>query len=213
MSRTDLTHWTQLWNDLRANGEPAAVHQRLIAAYSEAHRHYHNLQHLNECLRELDAARAHAKNPAVVEAALWFHDAIYDSHSNSNEEDSAALADACFSTAGLSSAAIDEMRQLILCTKTHQPGAHEDAPLLIDIDLAILGQPSSRFFEYERGIKAEYSWVLAATYTQKRTEILAGFLSRPTIYKNPRFRDLYENSARTNLATAIDALHHSTSGD
>lgn len=212
MSRTDIKYWTRLWHDLRANGEPAAKHKHLIDLYSEPHRHYHNLQHLDECLRELDAVRAFVENTSMVEAALWFHDAVYKPSSITNEEDSAALAVRCFSSAGLPSAAIDEIRQLILCTKTHQPGSQPDAAVLIDIDLAILGQPPSRFLEYERGIKSEYNWVPTSTYIQKRTEILAGFLSRPTIYRTPHFRDRYESSARANLAQAIADLHHSASG-
>jgi len=63
MSRTDLKQWNQLLHILGAVGDPAADHQRLIVAYSEPHRHYHNLQHLDECLRELDAARELAAEP------------------------------------------------------------------------------------------------------------------------------------------------------
>lgn len=212
MSRTDFENWQQLWRDLHAAGDPAAWHQCLIAAYSEPHRHYHNLQHLDECLHALDSTRPFAKKPAVVEAALWFHDAVYEPRSSTNEDDSAALGGTCFSAAGLPSTLTDEIRKLILCTKTHQPDTNADAALLIDIDLAILGQPPSRFLEYERGIRAEYSWVPDATYAQKRTEILAGFLCRPAIYRTPYFRDHYETSARANLSRAIDALRTQTSG-
>jgi len=206
MSRTDLKHWIKVWHDLQAVGDPVAWYQRLVAAYSEPHRHYHNLQHLDECLREFDVARPLALQPGIVEAALWFHDAVYDPRSHTNEEDSAALADRCLCVAGLTSVAIGEIRQLILATKTHKPGDLADAALLIDIDLAILGQPPSRFSEYELGIKSEYSWVPATTYAEKRSEILEGFLRRPEIYRNARFKDRYETTARANLAQVIDAL-------
>lgn len=208
MSRTDLKHWIQVWHDLQAVGDPVARYQRLIAAYAETHRHYHNLQHLDECLRELDAVRSLATQPAVVEAALWFHDAVYDPRSTTNEEDSAALAVAVLTEAKLPAPLINTVRQLILSTKTHQPGDHADAALLIDIDLAILGQPPARFREYELGIKAEYSWVPATTYAQKRAEILKGFLRRSSIYRTAHFKDRYETTARSNLARAIDALRN-----
>lgn len=206
MSRTDLKHWIQVWHDLQAVGNPVAWYKRLAAAYSETHRHYHNLQHLDECLREFDAARSLANQPAVVEAALWFHDAIYEPRSTTNEEDSAALAVAALAGAKAPTWRIDLVRQLILATKTHQPGELADAALLIDIDLTILGQPPSRFSEYELGVKAEYSWVPSATYAQKRTEILEGFLRRPAIYRTANFKHRYETTARANLLQATDAL-------
>ncbi|MFT3782306.1 MAG: hypothetical protein QM790_09845 [Nibricoccus sp.] len=144
--------------------------------------------------------------PAFIEAALWFHDAIYDPRSSTNEEDSAALAADCFSTASLPPAHIAAIRQLILSTKTHHAGENTDAALLIDADLAICGQPTSRFLEYESGIKAEYAWVPAATYVEKRVQILSNFLERAEIYRTDYFKEHYEGAARTNLGQAISAL-------
>lgn len=206
MSRTAKSHWIDLWRALGAQGDAAPWHQRLVAAYAEPTRHYHNLRHLEDCLRELDSARTLAQNPALVEAALWFHDAVYDPASPRNEEDSAQLAIDCFTGAAVSPASIDLIRQLILATKTHAPGATADAALLIDIDLAILGQPPPRFWEYERAIRSEYASVPAATFSEKRAEILTHFLARPFLYHTDFFRQKYEHVARTNLRAAIAAL-------
>lgn len=206
LHRTQLERWTSLWHGLGAAGDPTPAHHRLAVAYSEPHRHYHNLQHLDECLREFDETRALARDPALVEITLWFHDAVYDPRSGTNEEDSAALADSILADASLPAPRIADVRTLILCTKTHQPGPHPDAALLIDIDLAILGQPASRFFEYERAIRAEYAWVPAVIYAEKRSEILARFLQRPALYATPRFRERYETTARANLTQALAAL-------
>jgi predicted metal-dependent HD superfamily phosphohydrolase len=211
MTRTNLSNWNQLWRNLDAVGDPSIWHRRLIEAHSEKQRHYHNLQHLEECLLELDAARLLAKQPAIIEMALWFHDAVYDPRSGTNEEDSANLAVACLTAANLAIETIETVRQLILSTKTHQPGTISDAALLIDIDLAILGQPASRFMAYEQGIKAEYSWVPETSYVQKRTEILTGFLRRPTIYRTEKLKQKYEVTARTNLENAITLLQTSPS--
>lgn len=211
MTRTNLSYWNQLWRDLNAVGDPSIWHRRLIEAHSEKRRQYHNLQHLEECLLELDAVRLLAKQPAIIEVALWFHDAVYDPRSSTNEEDSANLAVACLTTAKLATETIEVVRQLILCTKTHQPGNVPDAALLIDIDLAILGQQVARFDAYEQGIKAEYSWVPETTYVQKRTEILTGFLRRPAIYRTEKLKQKYEVTARTNLENAITLLQTSPS--
>lgn len=208
MPRTDLTHWITLWRRLGTRGDPAPWHARLAAAYSEKSRHYHTLQHLAECLAELDGHRTLAQQPELMEMALWFHDAVYDSHSAANEEDSAQLAVDCLRGGAVGDERVETVRRLILCTKTHEPGADPDAALLIDIDLTILGQPATRFWEYERAIRAEYAWVPAATFAEKRAEILTRFLQRPAIYRTEPFRQKYEAAARANLQAAISRLQN-----
>jgi len=207
MTRTGFTHWRALWNELEAWGDPKPWHERLVAAYREPARKYHNLQHLEECLAELEANRAAARRPERVAAALWFHDAIYDPSSSQNEEASAALAVDCLDEADVLREPREIVRQLILCTKTHEPGDVPDAALLIDIDLSILGQPAARFWEYEQAVRAEYSWVPPVEFAQKRTAILSQFLSRPAIYRTELFRSRYEATARANLEAAIAQLH------
>ncbi|HEY1108969.1 MAG TPA: hypothetical protein VGE76_10060 [Opitutaceae bacterium] len=139
-------------------------------------------------------------------AALWFHDAGYDPYSTSNEDDSAALAYECLTEAHVDSEAVTHIRHLILCTKTHNPSGVADADLLIDIDLAILGQPAARFWEYEAAIRAEYAWVPWPTYAEKRAAILTRFLHRPAIYRTGSFQSRYEATARASLAAAIARL-------
>lgn len=200
--------WNLLWRELGAQGDPTLWYRRLTEAYAEPSRHYHDTRHLAECLNELESAAALAKRPACVAMALWFHDAVYDARSATNEEDSAALAVECLTGAQVDGEFVKRVQQLILCTKTHEAGGDSDAALLIDIDLAILGQPPERFWDYERGIRAEYAWVPVATYTEKRTEILARFLQRGVIYRTEYFRLKYEAAARANLQAAIQRLQH-----
>jgi predicted metal-dependent HD superfamily phosphohydrolase len=205
-ARTDISHWRTLWNALEAWGDPAPWHRLLVGAYSDDARHYHNLEHLEECLSEFDRVRSTCQHPVAVEVALWFHDAVYDPRSNANEEKSAALAVDCLDEADVLREPRDIVRQLILSTKTHEPGDVPDAALLIDIDLAILGQPAARFWEYEQAIRAEYAWVPEVTFAQKRTEILVRFLGRSAIYRTEAFRARYESIARANLEAAIGRL-------
>jgi predicted metal-dependent HD superfamily phosphohydrolase len=95
---------------------------------------------------------------------------------------------------------------LILRTKSHEADGDSDAALLVDIDLAILGQPAHRFWEYEAAIRAEYSWVPSPRFTQRRAEILAQFLQRPAIFSTEPLRQKYEAPARANLQAAIERL-------
>lgn len=206
-----LSRWTALWRTLDCEGDPAPWHRRLVSAYAESHRHYHNGQHLDECLTELDASRSLASAPHEVELALWFHDAVYDPKSKTNEEDSADLAVACLTAARLPTSTVEHVRQLILVTKTHRPGLLRDAALLIDLDLSILGKSRARFWTYEQAIRDEYRWVPVDTYREKRAEVLAHFLARPSIYATDTFRQKYEAAARTNLAASLEKLRLSPS--
>src|SRR5512138_1089411 len=72
----------------------------LLKTYSETHRHYHTVEHIDHCLRELDAEISLAREPAEVELALWFHDAVYNSHRSDNEQKSAELACALLERSG-----------------------------------------------------------------------------------------------------------------
>ncbi len=184
----------------------APWHARLTAAYSARERHYHNLQHLEECLGALEQVRGLAADENSIAAALWFHDAVYDARSATNEEDSAQLAVDCLGAASVAEATTERVRRLILATKTHDAEGDGDAALSIDIDLAILGQPAERYWEYEYAIRTEYAWVAEEVFAQKRAEILRRFLARPTIYRTEGMRRRLEPAARANLAAAISRL-------
>lgn len=50
-----------------------SLYEKLIACYSEAHRRYHTLRHLEECFARFDEIRDLAQHPAEVEIALWLY--------------------------------------------------------------------------------------------------------------------------------------------
>ena len=97
--------WLRLWQAIGASGDASTWYETLTRAYAELHRHYHNQQHIADCLAEFDAVRLLAKQPYAVELALWFHDAVYDPKAADNEEQSAALARCCLQSAGLHASA------------------------------------------------------------------------------------------------------------
>ena len=125
---------------------------------------------------------------------------LYDPKAGDNEERSADLAAEALSDLGLSDSVIQNIRRLIMLTKTHQTGDGMDDGLLIDIDLAILGQSAERFDQYEEQIRFEYSWVLEEVYREKRAEVLQGFLGRDQLFVTDEMRERFEKSARENLA-------------
>lgn len=203
-----LQRWSALWQALELPEPKArdALYAELMTSYAEPHRHYHATQHLDECMTHFDALRDLAPRPAEVELALWFHDAIYDTHRNDNEQRSADWAQAAMVAAGLEPESAARVHALILCTRYAAPQTDADAQVLMDVDLAILGTPPARFAECERQIRAEYAWVPEPVFRQKRRDILQLFLSLPSIYATERYRARYEAQARGNLRDSIARL-------
>jgi len=180
--------------------------ERLVDAYSQKHRHYHTVAHIEHCLQEFDAAAGLAHEPAEVELALWFHDAIYDPYSSNNEAKSADWACELLSQGGASRERVERVRAHILATRHEAPAALDDSKLVVDIDLSILGVDEAAYARFETSVREEYRWVPGPLFRSKRAEILESFLARPVLYNTTPFRDRYEAPARRNLAAAIATL-------
>jgi predicted metal-dependent HD superfamily phosphohydrolase len=201
-----VARWRSTWQRLGVTPPADEVHAGLIARYQEPHRHYHTTQHLAECFARLDEVDVPIEHAPEVELASWYHDAIYDTHRQDNEAQSAALARSEGGRAGLPEAVLARVDALILATRHDAAPATPDATLLVDVDLAILGAPVERFDEYERQVRTEYAWVPVPLFRSRRREILEGFLSRPRIYGTEAFRATFEDAARANLSRSIRAL-------
>src|SRR5678815_1804035 len=67
------------------------VYGELRRRYEEPFRRYHNVQHIQDCLRLCDEIGPLLVDRDAVEIALWFHDAVYDRGSSTNELRSAEL--------------------------------------------------------------------------------------------------------------------------
>lgn len=203
---TSAAAWQRLWGGLGAAGIPMGVYNRLVAAYSEQHRHYHTLQHLRECLAHLDATASLARHSDEVELALWFHDAVYDPRRDDNELRSADWAADALRSAGCGEAVASRVHALVLATRAHEAGDDPDVRLLVDIDLAILGTAPARYGEYARQVRAEYAHVPHALFRTRRAALLEALLARERIYATDAFHAALEQRARANLATELDTL-------
>lgn len=195
--------WHRCWTGLQARGDGAALRQALLAAYAEPQRKYHTLQHLHECLALFDQHRDLAVEPAEVEIALWFHDAIYAVRASDNEARSADWAEAELRQAGVPEPRIARVRSHILATRHSALPEGSDQALLVDIDLSILGAPRPRFEEYELQVREEYRWVPGFLFQLKRKQILAQFLARDALFVTPALRNALEARARENLANSL----------
>lgn len=196
--------WLALMDSLAL---PASLQEydKLIAAYNEPHRRYHTLNHIEHMLDELAASRAHdVGDYQKIALAIWYHDAVYEPLSASNERQSAEWAKQFLMQHDRSSLAGD-IFELVMSTASHQ-ATTKDAAGLIDIDLSILGSSPERFSEFERQVREEYSIVPTIIYRIKRKAILQKFLQQNVLYKTDFFRDRYEVQARKNLSLLIESL-------
>lgn len=203
MQNQSEQRWLALWRRLGARGDAQAVLNSLLSRYSETHRAYHTLEHVEYCLNELESVRYLVVNPDAVELALWYHDAVYDTKATDNEERSAFLAVEMVRDVFLPDNFGQLIAGLIIATKHTSVPAHFDAKLLVDVDLSILGQPEDKFSKYERQIRREYDWVPEEMFVVGRSKILKLFLDRPSIYSTQFFRDKYEEQARKNIANSL----------
>jgi predicted metal-dependent HD superfamily phosphohydrolase len=185
---------------------PADAHpifHRLVAAYSEPHRFYHTLEHLDEMLQ----VAGKPADPAAVELAIWFHDAVYDPKSKDNEDRSAVLAVEWLRPLQIPEETLQHVAAMIRATA--HTGADEvdaDTAVLLDADLASLSAEERRYARYAADIRREYAWVDDSAYRAGRAKALDSFLSRPRIYRTERMRAVAEESARRNLLAEINRL-------
>jgi predicted metal-dependent HD superfamily phosphohydrolase len=202
----DQKRWTALWTRLGAQGSGLSIFAHLTSAYAEPGRAYHTADHIRDCLTQLDGSRDLAQRPDEVEAALWFHDAVYVPGGPDNEDRSARLAQTGLLACGVSMEVARRVGELVLATRHLTIPREPDAQLVCDIDLSILGREPEVFDEFERRIRREYDWVPEPVYRGTRSEILNGFLRRRSIYQTEQFRERYEASARANLVGALELL-------
>ena len=200
------TSWHRCFDDLGGSRPPPSVWEELLARYSEPHRAYHTVQHLEECFGWFDQVRHLANRRGDVAFALFYHDVIYDTHATNNEEESAKLAVTILDEYVRGDVEPNRVVELIISTRHDGIVRSNDAKLLVDIDLSILGATRIRFDEYEQQIRREYQWVPEKSFRDRRRRILTGFLERPMIYNTDFFRVRLEGKARTNLQRSLSAL-------
>ena len=184
---------------------------KLATAYSEEHRHYHNLDHIASCLAEYNEIKKEIYHPMDVKLSIWFHDSVYDTQSSSNEEKSCELFLQAAKDLDLSRFTKASVKKMILATKHNsnycwnQQNENNDICLFLDIDLSILGQDSETFLKYNSNIKKEYSWVEENLYSTERGKILGSFLTRNSIFNSKFFIKKYENKARKNIENLLES--------
>jgi len=189
-----------------SSARAAAALDAIVARYGEPHRRYHGVGHLERVVADVVALAGSESldDRGVVIAAAFFHDAVYDPRSASNEADSARLAGQVLRDLGWTEERISEVGRLVLATATHAVERPGDA-VLLDADLAVLGAEPAAYETYVHGVRAEYAHVDDHQWQLGRAAVLRSFLERPVIFHTSTYRSR-ERRARANLAAELSAL-------
>ena len=186
---------------------PPPLRARLEAMYAEPHRHYHTLAHVEALRRGLAQHHALARAPRLIEAAIWFHDAVYDTHRDDNEPRSADLARDALRALAWPEADVARVVAMVRATQFHAASVSDtDTLLFLDLDLSVLAQRAEVYDVYSAAVRAEFAWVEAARYRAGRMRVLQSFIARDAIYRTPSLRADWEAPARANLARELQAL-------
>lgn len=187
------------------------IKAELTKLYQADDRHYHGIRHIEALLGLFAEYRAQFADPDAVEAAIWFHDAVYDSRRKDNEALSAALATDKLK-GQIDVPRLARIVKMIEATATHEvpdfaeAAAKNDAALLLDMDLSILGTQPKTFDAYEDAVRREYGWVSDADWRAGRGAVLRNFLARPRIFHTDMFVSRFEAQARANMERSLAKL-------
>ena len=197
----DLTGWWPLPSG-------AELRDRLLTAYADPARGYHDTRHLTEVCARVDEigtdGRAAFDRDTVLLAA-WFHDGVYDGRPGA-EDRSAAWAERELPRLGVDAATVAEVARLVRLTETHRPD--DDDPngcALSDADLAILAAPAGRYAEYVAAVREEYAHVPDEAFRAGRSAILRDLLAKPHLFHTAYARERWEAIARRNVRRELDS--------
>ncbi len=193
----------------RVNPTASQMFEQLVTRYSTPDRAYHNLEHLAEMSLVVACLEPWIADPDAVYLAVWFHDAVYDTRANDNEERSAQLIEEFLAPLKVPRPRIDRVAGLVRATAhltSTDPPADSDTAALLDADLAILGAAPERYARYASDIRLEHHWVPEADFRRGRSAVLRAFLARPRIFYHAVTQNEDEARARRNMEGELDSL-------
>lgn len=183
------------------------LRDRLVAAYAEQGRRYHDLRHLAEVLDRLDelAAAGADFDGLTVRLAAWFHDAVH-AGAPDDEERSARWAERALLGA-VPDGTVAEVARLVRLTLEHDPADDDpDGCALSDADLAILAADPERYAEYAAAVREEYAHVDDAAFRAGRAQVLRDLAAHEHLFRTEHARTRWEAAARANLERELAQL-------
>ncbi len=122
-----INTFLQLINKYANNNELATnLCLEVTSKYSEPKRHYHNFQHLEDMVADLQTVKEKISDWETMLFAVIYHDCIYKASSTTNEEESAKVALQRLSEIGYPAKKIAMCANMILATKQHETSEDSD---------------------------------------------------------------------------------------
>ncbi len=202
--------WEQLTAFSKKEDIKDLLWDEIVYRYSEQHRHYHNLSHLAYLFQLCDQNLNSIKNPALVGFAIFYHDIVYDTYRQDNEEESAGIAKEHLQELSINPSLINSIVLLIRASKTHEVPADiatpDDLTLFFDLDMAILGAEADVYQRYCNNIRLEYAKYPDDVYKAGRKQALKQLLAREHIFITEKYRSELEEKARHNVTREMNLL-------
>jgi predicted metal-dependent HD superfamily phosphohydrolase len=190
---------------------PQEILHDAIDCYAESSRVYHGVEHLEWVIArfmEIDRA-ALWKKPREALLALIFHDAVYVAGARDNEAKSAEFArrECSLYCPDVDIATVARLvRTTALHGRVRIGEVDNDAALVNDCDMSILGADRLRYEAYVSGVRAEYASLAPAAFDAGRKRFLQGLLKTPRIYLSEAFNVRFEFAARENIREELKTL-------
>ena len=182
---------------------PLQLWKELKSYYCRADRYYHNLTHLDHLHQELLPVKDLVDDWQVLVLSVAYHDSIYNTIKQDNEEKSAKYALEKITKLNLSESRIQSCKEQILATKGHQHSKFNDTNYFTDADLSILGMPENVYEDYINAVRKEYAFYPDFLYKPGRQKVLKHFLGMNSVYKTDHFKNKYEMKARQNMEAEL----------
>jgi len=190
------------WHNLaQALALPTALTDALLAelqaGYGDHTRHYHTEKHIVTMLN--GAASLDFEDRDMARLAIFFHDVIYDPVRSDNERHSADRLKQRLS-GFIPAGRLNRATAAIEATAGHRATGDHDIDLMLDLDMAILGQPWPVYKAYAKGVMAEYlPHIGEAAWRQGRIALFINpILAHGDIFLTGYFKPL-ETQAMENL--------------
>jgi len=180
----------------------------VIPRYSEAHRYYHDINHITYMLDHAAAHHFTLTDEQIL--AINFHDVVYDptKYNGYNERESAKMVDVFNETHDnvLSIVSVDLIKSIILDTIDHRATTRE-AELVLDLDLLSLAAGWGLFCKNTEQIRKEYSHVNDEEFRLGRIKFIKSMLIGRRIFHTQHFYNIAEHQAKDNLYRELKRLN------
>ena len=149
----------------------------VLSMWNESHRSYHNLNHLNDLISQINENKSNFSEKEYEKLMLTavFHDVVYDPASQTNEEDSAKFLMQC--AVDKNNKDILDVRKMILDTKTHESTTNLSESFN-NYDMNIVERDFDQLLDWEKGISEEFSVYPKAQYKEGRLKFLESLLDK-----------------------------------